>query len=230
MRPAHPFRGQVFVSLLNDTRIFQYRLSQFISVLRFVTGNKSVYQFVKQRKFPDCARIHVQVILQRRREYLPQADVMQTGAFTYFTYRNIANSACGVVHYAAKRLFISGIYNKPEIADDVFYLLSLIKRKPPINNIRNIFLAQRLFKDTRLGIGTIKDGNIRKSGMPFVAHPCDFIGYDKPLLKIGKGTHHFNFLTLFIFRENLFEDLLLIFFYKTVGSVYNVLRGPIILF
>src|SRR5690554_1381860 len=62
------------------------------------------------------------------------------------------------------------------------------------------------------------------------SHPSNLVGHNHSLLKVGKGTHHLYLFPLLIFRENLLEYLLLVLFYKTVGSIYDIFRRPVILF
>ena len=147
-----------------------------------------------------------------------------------FPQRDISDSSCRIIDYPSESLLIIRIHHEPEICDNILNLLALIETQSSIDAVGNAFLAQLLFKDATLRIGTVEDGEVAIAGI-FL-----FLDFSNSL------AHHHGFLTVaiqgditqslahIVSAEYIFPYLPLIVRDKTVCRLHDDLSGPIVLF
>ena len=93
--------------------------------------------------------------------YGKDADIVAGSILFQLPNRGGPDSPGRVVDHPFKGLIILVVDHQPEIGQQVFDLLSLVKRESPIDFVGNVAFAKHLLKHPRLGIGPVQNGKIR---------------------------------------------------------------------
>ncbi len=79
-----------------------------------------------------------------------------------FGYRSLSYASRRKIYYAFQSLVVRRVHTQPEVRNGILYLLTLVKRKPTVNSVGDIALAQRLLKYSALSVGAVKNCKLLK--------------------------------------------------------------------
>ena len=155
---------------------------------------------------------------------------MFVGGIDDFAQRRGSDASRRIVDDAFEGFFVVRIGNQTEISYNVLNLFALVERLPPIDAIGYHPFAQRLFENAALGIGTVKDGEVRPGALSAAVQLIDFVGHNLPLFHIAVSPKDAQCVASFFFRKDFFPNLILVFGYQAIGRLDNGLRRTVVLF
>ena len=187
------------------------------------------------------AAVHVEAVLFRIVDDLPQADPILGGGRVILDHSGIADAACRIVDDAPQGLVIVGVDDEPQVADGIFHLLALIERQTAIDAVGDsaahvavlvaaAAVAQGFLQYTRLGVGAVEYGVVLVAVALTGFKRCNLVGDDIGLLVVAIALDDRNALAHGVLAEQVLGDLAAVFLDEAVGGIGDCLGRAVVAF